>query len=203
MFLKDTIDNLTAILDAMYLGATDALTVSQPIKSGQKHYQAMALYGLASEHNRASANILELGSAVGYSASMLAQGAPLARITTLNPRPGEYELAQANLEPWPNVQVIAMCSWDYDAVYYGPAFDFIFVDGNHGKILQDMPWFNKLKIGGTILFHDYGPVYYIPIYEAVNNFAAKLGRTLDIMVMDTETSDGIAGLTRRAGEKWG
>lgn len=200
MIIHDTIANITQQLDTLFPGAKAALEISQPIKSGQKHYQAMALYGLASKYNKPNANILELGTAAGYSASMITQGAPLARITTLNPRKGEYELAQQNLAPWPNVQTIAMCSWDYFDVYYGPNFDFIFVDGNHGLIVRDLPWFNRLKEGGLILFHDYGPIYYIPIYEAVNKLAALLGRGLDVMIMDTDTSSGMAGLVRRAGE---
>jgi predicted O-methyltransferase YrrM len=203
MIIHDSIEKIYNKFLNDFPGGKEALTIAQPIKSGQKHYQALALYGLAGRYNYHNSNILELGTAAGYSAAMIAQGAPLARITTLNPRKGEYELAKENLKPFPNVQVIAMCSWDYDAVYWGPYFDFIFVDGNHGLILRDMPWFNRLKVGGTILFHDYGPVYYIPIYEAVNNLTHKLGRSLDIMIMDTDTQSGMAGLTRKEGEYYG
>lgn len=198
MIIHDTIERITSQLDEMYPGAKKALEVSQHIKPGLLHYQAMALFGLARSYNRHTANILELGAAVGYSTSFLAQGAPLARITTLEPV--HYELAKVNLAPWPNVQIIKICSWDYDQVYYGPDFDMIFVDGNHGLIVKDLPWFNRLKTGGLIVFHDYGPIYYVPIYEAVNDLAASLGRELDVMIMDMEESRGMAGLIRHEGE---
>lgn len=200
MILHNTSENIKAELLRLCPAAEVALERSRKIDAGLLPYQAMALYYLAVPFNKAGNTILEIGTAAGYSASILAQAAPEAKILTLNPRHWECETAKVNLEPYPNVQIIEDWSWEYFPRWDGGELAMIFVDGHHNKVKRDLPWFNRLKEGGLILFHDYGPIYYIPIYEAVNKLAASLGRGLDVMIMDTDTSSGMAGLVRRARE---
>ena len=207
MILRDTVGNLTAQLNEIFPRAQAATEASQAISAGLRHYQALALFGLAARFNRSDANILELGTAVGYSASMIAQAAPLAHLVTLNPRQIEIELATKNLRRWPNAKVIMMCSWDYLANYAGPALDMVFVDGAHNQIARDLPWFNHVMAGGLFLCHDYTPEGGKKpspiIYAELNKMAAQLGRPFDVSVIDTDSRlEGIAGFYRREGETW-
>lgn len=168
-------------------------------------WQAAPLYLLAKQFNERGARILEIGTAWGYSASILAQAAPQARIVTLNPKPNEAPLAKNHLAHWPNVTVMQKTSEEYWQTDPGP-FDMVFVDGDHRRpaIEHDCQWFNRLKSEGLIFFHDYAPEPSTrpcpPVYDVVNEFAAKLGRPLDVVVMSHENV-GMAGMYRRYGER--
>lgn len=166
-------------------------------------HQAAALYRLARDRNRAGARFLELGTAYGYSAGIMAAAAPLAQIVTLNPHEDEARAARRNLEAARNVAVIVACSWDYLARYTGPEFDLIFVDGDHKQIRRDLPWWNWLAVGGVMVHHDYSPAESArpcpPVYRALNEFSEWLGRAPDVSIID----DGLAGMvgyTKREGD---
>jgi predicted O-methyltransferase YrrM len=83
-------------------------------------------------------------------------------------------------------------------------YDMIFVDGDHRHIEWDLPWFNRLEVGGLMLFHDYSPVDAShpcpPVYEALNRMAEKL-HGFDVLIID-EGKTGMAGIVRREGERW-
>lgn len=115
-------------------------------------YQAMILYLLAKQYNCAGANILEIGTAAGYTAACLAEAAPEASIETLNPSVHEIPQAAKNLAPYENVALLPLVSWDYLAAYNGPKLDLIFVDGDHKKIALDLPWWKHIKKWGLIAF---------------------------------------------------
>ena len=170
-------------------------------------YQAVVLYVLAGDYNRVDAHLLEIGTAVGFSAAYLAEGAPLAKITTLNPKEAEVHVARQNLTAYGNVTVVPELSWDYLGRYEGPPLDMIFVDGDHNAVVRDLPWWNWLAEGGLMVFHDYAPADTIrpcpPVYNAVNTLSACLHRKLDIKVIDDD-GVGLAGLYRRSlDEVWG
>ena len=168
-------------------------------------YQAVALYALARRFDRADCNILEIGTAYGFSCSYIAAGAPLASVVTLNPKAAELPSARQALSHYQRVTVVQSLSWDYLANYAGPKLDMIFVDGDHKNVVRDMPWWNHLVVGGLMVFHDYAPAGTPrpcpPVYECVNAWGAKLGRPLDVLVKDTG-GVGLAGLYRREGEVW-
>jgi len=158
-------------------------------------YQAAALYHLAKPYNVAGANILEIGTAWGYTAAHLAEAAPLASIVTLNPKKIEVPAARAHLRLYQNVTVVPRMSWDYLADYAGPYLDFIFVDGDHGAVARDLPWWEWLLPGGCIVFHDYAPKGARnrpcpPVYNTLNAFTDALDRGFDVLIVD----DGGAGL---------
>ena len=161
--------------------AQQALENSAHIKSQLLPYQAAALYILARSHN--GGNFLEIGTFVGYSASLMAQAAPDAQIITLNPAEHEVREARVNLKQWPNVEVIQTKSWDYLESYDGPFLDFIFVDGDHKRIEKDLPWWDWVAEGGLMLFHDYSPKECPPVYNAVSKFFKN---SPDILLVDTE-----------------
>jgi predicted O-methyltransferase YrrM len=201
MILRDRPKNLEEQITGLCPAAAGALRESSFIAAQMLPYQAMALYALAARYNVAGTNILEIGTAAGFSASIMAQAAPKARIITLNPRDWEVKDAQRNLSAWPNVTVVEAASWDYLKNYTGPDLDMVFVDGDHNRVNYDLPWFNELKPGGLFLFHDYSEVTCRTVYDTVNLMAKKLGRNLDVSIIDTNFI-GMAGLYRQDGEGW-
>src|SRR3990172_3671056 len=58
---------------------------SKPYCAQLLPWQAAALYVLAQPYDRKGARILEIGTAGGFSAAVMALGAPPAQTTTLNP----------------------------------------------------------------------------------------------------------------------
>jgi predicted O-methyltransferase YrrM len=166
-------------------------------------HEAAVLYMLAHDYNRASAKFLEIGTAWGYSAAIMAEAAPLAEIVTLNqPKPSEYQQALLHLAPYENVTALQECSWDYLKKHTGqPYLDFVFVDGDHGQVARDLPWWDLLLPGGLMLFHDYSldgsgrPCQ--QVVDVVDRFMAGLGRKEpDIFVVDDENV-GMAGFVRK------
>jgi predicted O-methyltransferase YrrM len=176
--------------------AEAALVRSGHIKGQMRAYQAAALYWLARRYDREGARILEVGTFVGYSASVMAQAAPKATIKTLNPALHEVLEAKANLEPLRNVEVLPHKSWEYLLVYDGPAFDLIFVDGDHKRARRDMPLWNWIGVGGLMLFHDYTLAGSPNVVEAVNELGAKLRRMPDVLLLDDQ-GVGMAGFYRQ------
>lgn len=162
-------------------------------------YQAYALYALAKRFNRPGARVLEIGTAIGYSAAVLASALPDAQIITLNPHAAEAAKARANLSAWGNVQVVESLSWDYLETYAGEPFDLIFVDGDHKRVRRDFAWWDHLRDGGLFLFHDYSPAgtyrACVPVYEALNELRDELKRDFDVLIVD-DGGVGIAGFVR-------
>ena len=70
---------------------------------------------------------------------------------------------------------------------------------------EDLPWYNKLKVGGLMIHHDYCPAD-APVrpcrwvYETVNAFSTRL-HAPDVLMAD-DTREGMAGHYRREGEVW-
>lgn len=189
---------------------TEALMMLLQVKRQLLEYQGAWLYRLA-KHYQGKVNILEIGTFMGYSAALMAMAAPRASITTLNPAAGEVIQARRNLAKWPNVKVLPVASWDYFTTKAPRSqendeelYDMIFVDGDHRHIERDLPWFNRLKVGGLMLFHDYSPADAShpcpPVYEALNRMAEKL-HGFDVLIID-DGKTGMAGICRREGEAW-
>lgn len=166
-------------------------------------YQAAALYAAARPYNVRGARILEIGTFEGYSAHVLSQACPQAHIITLNPKPWEVQLARVHLQGR-RVSLRSDLSWDYldqHIKFKNAPFDVVFVDGDHAQILRDLPWFDEVRVGGLIVFHDYSPADSPrpcpPVYDALNHMRDALGRDFDVLVVD-DTRVGLAGFIRRA-----
>lgn len=153
---------------------------------------------------------LEIGTAQGYSAAILALSCPGATITTLNPKDHEVEQARDNLRSLPQVTVLQQCSWDFLAggEAHPDGYDLIFVDGDHNRIRRDLPWFEHLRPGGIFIHHDYAPEDSArpcpPVYAALNAMRTALGRPFDLLCVDNRRV-GMAGFVRRAedaGSAW-
>jgi predicted O-methyltransferase YrrM len=118
--------------------AGPAIKRSSVIRKQLKTYQAAALYWMAEEFNLDGSRIMEIGTFLGYSTSIIAQAAPRAHITTMNPKPKEVETARKNLSKCRNVTFVTMASWDY----YPAApcnIEMVFVDGDHYTIESCAP----------------------------------------------------------------
>jgi predicted O-methyltransferase YrrM len=170
-------------------------------------FQAAALYALTRQYDKPGRVILEIGTAYGFSAAIMAKAAPEAQIITINPQSHEVKAAEFAL--WEmgidNVDVQQFKSTDYfwvDAIH--KKYDMIFVDGDHKRVREDFPFFNKLSDNGLFLFHDYAPSdswrACPPVFEALNE-RSEAFRGFDVLVSDLE-GVAIAGWYRRKGEAW-
>lgn len=182
----------------------DKMTRGQSQKQRVYPYQAAALYALASRYNSESCNMLEIGTYYGYTAFVTASAAPLATLTTLNPVPWEYDIARQYLKQWPRVRPFCVHSWDYLESYAGPELDFIFVDGDHKRVRNDLPWFNWLSPGGLIVFHDYSPNgsgrACPPVWRALQWLSEYLERAPDVEIIDDQNV-GMVGWYKKPTDK--
>jgi predicted O-methyltransferase YrrM len=178
---------------------------AQGIKGQLLMWQRALLFNLGRRYDVKGGSILEIGTLFGSSAIILCHATPRCTLTTLNPAIHEAEQATLNLTNYWQITVLPRKSQDHLREYTGPDYDMIFVDGDHNRIGEDLPWFNRLKVGGLMLFHDYSPKHARipchPVYDALNDMAAKLGRELDVIAQDTDMV-GMAGIIRREGETW-
>ncbi len=196
----------------------DALTKVRHAVQGYKReiwqFQAAALFILAQQFNRPGARLLEIGTAWGYSAGIIAEACPLGNLVTLNPHHEEAIKAREHLRPWPNVKVQESKSWDFlklwqgdrpDSDYKLPSphhdylFDMIWVDGDHKRVALDFPYWNHLRAGGLFLFHDFSPEWSSrpckPVYDCLMKFREWIGRDFDVLISDNSDT-GMVGYYR-------
>lgn len=148
--------------------------------------------------NSGDKRILEVGTGTGTSLLTMVLTAPDAWYTTIDivDRSPIVALAQ----PWCKHRIAAYTGPSTEYVkYISAGYDFIFIDADHRHTGLDLPWFNHLHPGGTILFHDYSDAE-VWVRNAVDALGMSLGRTPDLKrVYD---GIGMAGYTRREGERW-
>lgn len=194
---------------AMTLFDPDAQPLVPYLKRQIDPFQGAALYALASTVDHPDSVILEVGTAWGYSASVMAMGARRARICTLNPKGSEVVRAREHLHPFRDrVTVIETTSDAFWQSYADLAerFDLVFIDGDHrpGPIKQDMRWFNRLVRGGMIVFHDYAPAG-TPrpcpaVVETLNEIRdTQIKRDFDIQIIPDD-GVGMVGWFRHPGD---
>ena len=207
--LAGTHDQLWAALEAARPGVRSEVErvharVAHFEKREVRDFEAGLLFALAERKNGVGTLFFEIGTCWGWSAAVMAAAAPDALITTCTPRASHVEIARRNLEGT-GVLVLEARSVNLLPDILGP-FDLIFVDGDHERVADDLPWFDRLIEGGLMLFHDYCPETAWPrpcrpVYDALNDFAARLGREPDVLMTD-DRQVGMAGWYRRAGEVW-
>lgn len=169
-------------------------------------YQGAVLAHFAHLYNRTGAQFLEIGTAIGYSACLMATAAPKATITTLNPKDGEFEKARDNLKIRSTVKVVKATSEEFFTRPGGGPYDLIFVDGDHSykMVRHDAMYFNRLRPGGLILFHDYSPDGSARpsagSFQALNDLQ-EIYRPADIKIIGSGQV-GMLGWIRQEGETW-
>ena len=175
------------------------------VKRETRIYEAALLYCLAKQYNHPGAQFLEIGMCYGWTAAVMAHAAPDAHIVTMSPNPAHYHYGRDNLTIHPNVEALKEYSEILLSHYDGPELDLVFVDGDHKGALHDVPWFNWLKVGGVMFWHDYCPAG-CPIrpcrwvYDAVN-MLRDATHEFDVFIAD-DNAEGMAGIYRRKGETW-
>ena len=168
-----------------------------PATVGQHQGAALAL--LARQYNRRGAQICNIGTSYGYSTALLARGAPHAHVVTLEPKAGKIDAALIFLAMFRNVEIVPMCSWDYLEEHMDTAWDLVFIDGCHIEIERDMPWFNRVQIGGLFMSHDYIPDRFPMVVDALNHLRDHLGRPFDVSMICSRNR-GMVGFYRQKGE---
>lgn len=199
MRLTGTPDELNRVLRSRYPEAPEP-----PMNGAQMlHYQMLALYGLTRPFDCAAMSILEVGTGHGTSTYMLSKAAPAAQIVSLSLNKHEAAGAYRFLRLFQcgNVYVLVSRSDRYRLAYSDVLWDFVFVDGDHKHILGDMPWWNQVRPGGLILFHDYSVHTCPPVFETLNTWREKLGRPFDVEIVDSDGT-GMAGWYKQEGEVW-
>lgn len=156
-------------------------------------FQAAALYTLARQYrNEELVRVLEIGTAYGYSAAVIAEALPEAEIITLNPKTHEVIHVRNTLtQYYPNITVLELKSTEYlSSLTSDYRFDLIFVDGDHKRVKADLPFMRHLRLGGLILFHDYSPAgtrrECPPVYEALNEYSDEQGIPFHVKVIDDD-----------------
>lgn len=103
-------------------------------------------------------NVLEIGTAVGYSALFMKECmAAEARITTIEKVPARIQEARKNLECYDKEQRITLlegdaADWLKCLVKKGETFDFIFMDAAKGQYMNFIPdVLALLREGGTLV----------------------------------------------------
>lgn len=102
-------------------------------------------------------NILEIGTAIGFSALLMAEYAPYAQITTIDRNPEMIALAKANFARFDKRGQITLL--EGDAMEILPSikehYDFVFMDSAKSKYVVFLPEILKrLASGGVIIIDD-------------------------------------------------
>ncbi len=104
-------------------------------------------------NNSNSKQILEIGTAIGYSAITIAENTDCANIDSLEIDSERYNLAKENVAKHNLTEKITL--YNLDALEYikntDKIYDFIYLDGPKGQYINYLPYLIKiLKIGGII-----------------------------------------------------
>ena len=102
-------------------------------------------------------NILEIGTAIGFSALLMAQHAPEAKITTIDRNPEMIGFAKENFAKFDNRQQITLLEGDAVDVLstLTETYDFVFMDSAKSKYIVFLPEILKhLKVGGVVVLDD-------------------------------------------------
>lgn len=103
-------------------------------------------------------NILEIGTAIGFSALLMAENASEAHITTIDRNEEMIGLAKKNLAQYDSRKQIELLEGDaLDLLPTLPdnQYDFVFMDSAKSKYIVFLPEvLKKVKVGGIIIFDD-------------------------------------------------
>ena len=100
-------------------------------------------------------NILEIGTAIGFSALLMAQHAPEAKITTIDRNPEMIGFAKENFAKFDN-QITLLEGDAVDVLStLTETYDFVFMDSAKSKYIVFLPEILKhLEVGGVVVLDD-------------------------------------------------
>lgn len=102
-------------------------------------------------------NILEIGTAIGFSTLLMAENAPGAKITTLDRNPEMIAFAKDNFAKYDTRHQITLVEGDAVDILSSieGEFDFVFMDSAKSKYIVFLPEvLEHLKVGGVVVFDD-------------------------------------------------
>ena len=102
-------------------------------------------------------NILEIGTAIGFSALLMAQHAPNAKITTIDRNPEMIGFAKENFAKFDSRKQITLLEGDAVDVLstLTETYDFVFMDSAKSKYIVFLPEILKhLDVGGVVVLDD-------------------------------------------------
>ena len=102
-------------------------------------------------------NILEIGTAIGFSALLMAQHSPESKITTIDRNPEMIGFAKANFAKFDNRQQITLLEGDAVDVLstLTESYDFVFMDSAKSKYIIFLPEIlEHLEVGGVVVLDD-------------------------------------------------
>lgn len=102
-------------------------------------------------------NILEIGTAIGFSTLLMAENAPGATITTLDRNPEMIAFAKDNFAKYDTRHQITLVEGDAVDTLSSieGEFDFVFMDSAKSKYIVFLPEvLEHLKVGGVVVFDD-------------------------------------------------
>lgn len=102
-------------------------------------------------------NILEIGTAIGFSALLMADNAPKAHITTIDRNPEMIAFAKENFAKYDNRQQITLLEGDAAEVLgeLEGSYDFVFMDSAKSKYIIFLPEILKrMPVGGVLVLDD-------------------------------------------------
>lgn len=102
-------------------------------------------------------NILEIGTAIGFSALLMAQHSPESKITTIDRNPEMIGFAKANFAKFDNRQQITLLEGDAVDVLstLTESYNFVFMDSAKSKYIIFLPEILKhLEVGGVVVLDD-------------------------------------------------
>ena len=101
--------------------------------------------------------ILEIGTAIGFSALLMAEHTPQAQITTIDRNPEMIELAKANFAKYDSRQQITLLEGDAVDLLekLEDSYDLVFMDSAKSKYVVFLPQvLKRLNPGGLVLIDD-------------------------------------------------
>ena len=100
--------------------------------------------------------ILEIGTAVGYSGTLMLLSSPQSKLYTIDINKDMCEKANQTFHKYGVDD--RCCIINDDAINYlantNEVFDFIFIDGPKGQYIKYYPYFEKLSQKGSVIFCD-------------------------------------------------
>ena len=102
-------------------------------------------------------NILEIGTAIGFSALLMAQHSPESKIITIDRNPEMIGFAKANFAKFDSRQQITLLEGDAVDVLstLTESYDFVFMDSAKSKYIIFLPEILKhLEVGGVVVLDD-------------------------------------------------
>ncbi|EJN94323.1 O-methyltransferase [Streptococcus ratti] len=101
--------------------------------------------------------ILEIGTAIGFSALLMAENAPKSEITTIDRNPEMIALAKANFAKYDSRGQIRLLEGDASDILteLDETYDFVFMDSAKSKYIVFLPAvLERLAVGGLVILDD-------------------------------------------------